>query len=117
MATVSDITYSLVIDKIRHDSDGIVKEVDYTYSGTYSSVSHSVSDTQRIMLPSGDPIPLANVTSDIVKGWLIDNHLDVAPVVLDEVLPKPIDNHKRQIMFYINEQLQDNGLTEVTFGE
>jgi hypothetical protein len=91
--TFNDITWTYTLDKVLKDSStGMISEIKYTYTGTYSStggpagrIDHTSSIAfNKLRLAPSDPsaenfINITNVTIDDVCGW-IDNTISEIPI-------------------------------------
>ena len=70
---MADTTYTWAISNMeRHTADGIVYTVHYTVNaadGTYTSGAYG---SLGLEAPESDPIPFADLTEEIVVGWVKD---------------------------------------------
>ena len=70
---MADTTYTWAISNLeRHTADGIVYTVHYTVNaadGTYTSGAYG---SLGLEAPESDPIPFADLTEEIVVGWVKD---------------------------------------------
>ena len=70
---MADTTYTWAISNLeRHTADGIVYTVHYTVNaadGTYTSGAYGSLGFEA---PESDPIPFADLTEEIVVGWVKD---------------------------------------------
>jgi hypothetical protein len=70
---MADTTYTWAISNLeRHTADGIVYTVHYTVNaadGTYTSGAYG---SLGLEAPESDPIPFADLTEEIVIGWVKD---------------------------------------------
>jgi hypothetical protein len=56
----------------RHTADGIVFTVHYTVAANDGTYSSSAYGSLGLEAPEGDPIPFADLTEEIVIGWVKD---------------------------------------------
>ena len=73
--TFNDITWSYTLNKVLKNSDtGMISEIKYTYTGTYTTYSSSIANNV-IQLAASDPtaadfINIADLTTDDCSAWI-----------------------------------------------
>ncbi len=73
--TFNDITWSYTLNKVLKNSDtGMISEIKYTYTGTYTTYSSSIANNV-IQLAASDPtaadfINIADLTADDCSSWI-----------------------------------------------
>ena len=73
-------TFTWAINNLeRHVTDGIVYLVYYSVVATDGNFSNSICNSIRLEQPEGEIISYANLTPEIVIGWLQDK-LDVPAI-------------------------------------
>ena len=73
-------TFTWAINNLeRHVTDGIVYLVYYSVVATDGTFSNSIYNSIRLEQPEGEIIPYADLTPEIVIGWLQDR-LDVPAI-------------------------------------
>lgn len=78
--TTMTTTFSWAIANLeRHTADGIVTTVHYTVAATDGTYASSAYGSIGLEQPEGDIIPYANLTPEIVIGWVRDR-LDVPAI-------------------------------------
>ena len=71
----SDISWSYTLDRVtKSQQTGLIKEIKYTYTGTYGSLVSSISNNYA-RVEASDPtasgfISIDNVTISDVEGWV-----------------------------------------------
>ena len=73
-------TFTWAIDNLEHYvTDGIVYLVYYSVVANDGNCTNSIYNSTRLEQPEGNIIPYANLTPEIVLGWL-KNKLDVPAI-------------------------------------
>ena len=78
----------------RHTADGIVYVVHYTVAandGTYASSAYGSLGLEQ---PEGDVIPYAELTPEIVTGWIKDKFGEEKVAEIEAALQKQLDEQR-----------------------
>jgi hypothetical protein len=78
----------------RHTADGIVFTVHYTVAandGTYASSAYGSLGLEQ---PEGDVIPYAELTPEIVTGWIKDKFGEEKVAEIEAALQKQLDEQR-----------------------
>jgi hypothetical protein len=78
----------------RHTADGIVYVVHYTVAandGTYASSAYGSIGLEQ---PEGDVIPYAELTPEIVTGWIKDKFGEEKVAEIEAALQKQLDEQR-----------------------
>jgi len=92
-APVTEYTWA-VAQMDRHTADGIVFTVHYTVAandGTYSSSAYGSLGLEQ---PEGDVIPYADLTPEIVTGWIKDKFGEEKVTEIEAALQKQLDEQR-----------------------
>jgi hypothetical protein len=92
-APVTEYTWA-VAQMERHTADGIVYVVHYTVAandGTYSSSAYGSIGLEQ---PEGEVIPYADLTPEIVIGWVKDKFGEEKVAEIEAALQKQLDEQR-----------------------
>jgi hypothetical protein len=92
-APVTEYTWA-VAQMDRHTADGIVFTVHYTVAandGTYASSAYGSLGLEQ---PEGDVIPYAELTPEIVTGWIKDKFGEEKVAEIEAALQKQLDEQR-----------------------
>jgi hypothetical protein len=92
-APVTEYTWA-VAQMDRHTADGIVFTVHYTVAandGTYASSAYGSLGLEQ---PEGDVIPYADLTPEIVTGWIKDKFGEEKVTEIEAALQKQLDEQR-----------------------
>lgn len=93
MSTETVYTWA-VANMERHTADGIVYTVHYTVSANDGTYSSSAYGSLGFEAPESDPIPFADLTPEIVTGWVKDKFGAEKVAEIEAALQAQIDEQR-----------------------
>jgi hypothetical protein len=92
-APVTEYTWA-VAQMDRHTADGIVFTVHYTVAANDGTNASSAYGSIGLEQPEGDVIPYADLTPEIVTGWIKDKFGEEKVTEIEAALQKQLDEQR-----------------------
>ena len=92
-APVTEFTWAIA-QMERHSADGIVFTVHYTVAANDGTYASSAYGSLGLEAPESDPIPFADLTPEIVTGWVKDKFGAEKVAEIEAALQAQIDEQR-----------------------